>query len=1392
MDRRKFLWSGLGTIGSLPLSSNAMFALVPSKANAGLATPTSDQLAWQNLEVGMFVHWLVDKGDWQEKNGDGIWRPRNNASYPNTDNWVECALGLGARYIVFVAKHAIGFCMWQTNTTNFSIGHTPWQGGHGDILRDISASCKKYGLKLGVYVSPHDEHFGAGGGGLCKDPSRQQAYNALYREQLTEVLTRYGQMTEVWFDGSVMIPVGDILHRYAPHAMIFQGPEATIRWVGEEEGFAPYPLWAALSAADAKTGIATALQGDPKGDVWMPVEADVSIRRPNWFATEENANRLMTYDQLLDVYYRSVGRGSQLLLNISPYYSGLMPPEDVARAREVGDEIRRRFHKSVAEISGNDRTLVLPLMKGQRLDHAILQEDCRFGQRVLKYRLEGLAGTQWTTLGTGSSIGHKRIHPFEPQKLDAVRLSVTNALRQPQIRRFAVFNTHAKPPQGWDAPVSAGIGNAVGHWDQFKFNLDLTEKITAAAQYSLRFFPKVGHVAAIEKQELYLDGVPHPELLRLEPGTHNVLILTIPELGQKVVLQGTILGAERGVIQLQRIRGAQDSSCSASKAPRTKQLINAAWRFQIGDHTGAEAVKYDDRAWQHIGLPHSLGIPYFGSAQFYIGYGWYRKHLQIVKLPEDQRMSIEFDGVFQDAEVFLNGKRVGRHQGGYTGFTFDVTSAVQEGDNVLAIRVNNLWNPRLNPRAGEHQFNGGIYRNVYLVKTSDVCVDWYGTFVTTPGLSKAGAPVHIATDIRNSSSRSRLISLRTDILDPSGQQVATVTSKQIVDAGAVLTVQQTTPFVSKPMLWDPGHPTLYTAVSQVIDGTREVDRYTTPFGFRWFRWTAEKGFFLNGKHHYFHGANAHQDHAGWGDAVTNAGIARDVRLVKDAGMDFIRGSHYPHSPIFSDECDKQGILLWSENSFWGTGGNKETSWSASAYPPNQADQKPFEENVKRSLREMIRIHRNHPSIIAWSMGNEVFFSQESLMPKVRPLIQALVAEAHQLDPSRPAGMGGVQRGNLDKLSDIAGYNGDGAKLFLDPGVPNFVAEYGSVVAARPGQYIAGLGDLADQPQFSWRSGQALWCAFDHGSIHPPAGHMGMVDYFRLPKRQWYWYRSAYRKVRHPEWPQHGTATGLHLETDKPGTIGADGTDDVQLIATIRGANGEHLSNALPLRLEIVSGPGEFPTGRSIQFAPDSDISIRDGQAAIELRSYQSGQIVVRATSPGLKPAELVLHAVGGPRFVPGVTRLAAARPYIQPTVPSPLLSSTTDISLDRPTRSSSDAEGHSSQMANDGDPTTCWQPQSNNADGAWWQVDFESRCRLQSIHLAFQENCQYRHIIQISDDSSTWRTLVDHGTATGAITQIDKLPKEAIGRMMRITFKAVGHGGTPRLVEVKIIGALLS
>lgn len=836
--------------------------------------------------------------------------------------------------------------------------------------------------------------------------------------------------------------------------------------------------------------------------------------------------------------------------------------------------------------------------------------------------------------------------------------------------------------------------------------------------------------------------------------------------------------------------------------------FNQSWKFMLGDFVGAEQSSYDDSTWSDVGLPHSFSQPYFLWPQFYVGYGWYRKHFTVPPEWSGKRIFIEFQAAFQDAKVFVNGVQVGEHLGGYTGFSFDITPYVVAGDNVVAVRLNNKWNARIAPRNGDHTFSGGIYRDVNLVVTDPLHVTWYGTFVTTPTLaanSGASSTVNIQTEIANNNSSPVTCTVETDIEDTNNNVVATVSSTQTLPAYSTNTFNQTTPAVSHPALWSPASPNLYHAVTKVFNSSTNVDTFNTTFGFRWFTWSATSGFTLNGSHLYFHGVDVHQDHAGWGDGVADSALFRDVQMVKEAGFNFIRGSHYPKAPAFADACDQLGVCLWSENCFWGLGGcTGEGSWGvAGAYPNNAADQAPFERSVTNTLAEMIRINRNHPSIVAWSMCNEPFFTAD--VSKIRGLLTNEVALTHQMDPTRPAALGGCQRpldsSRIDYIGDVAGYNGDGAtqSVFQNDGMPSIVTEYGSVGGTRPGNYDPGWGELSSQltggfpTEYSWRSGQALWCMFDHGSIGGSGLELlGIVDYFRLPKRAWYWYRNAYVGVPPPAWPGNGTPAALGLTASTNHFTTVDGTQDAQLIVTVLDANGNPISNNVPVTLTVTSGPGEFPTGPSITFmppssSPQSDIAIRDGKAAIAFRTYYSGTSVITASSPGLISTNITITSEGSPAYVPGVTPPAVSHPYSRYTGTTSTSTSTT-LALNRPTSASSTAVGVSGN-ANDGDPNTIWQAAVADTNASW-KVALEMSYAVNMIDITFPTNANYNYTISVSSDGNAWTKVVDQSQTSNT-----NVERRAVGNFggsiswVRINFTNLPAGLTPALAEVVVGGA---
>lgn len=487
MKKLKFLLFALMLLLVLPLFSQEI--LKPNQA----------QLRWQQQERIMFVHFGM--ATWQGREYDNWTTPLEtvNPSLLNTDQWCEVAQSWGAKMVLFVAKHCGGFCWWQTDTSDYGVRQIPWRNGKGDVMKDLSASCKKYGLDLGVYIYPGDEHWGApiGSGGITKDPGKQEAYNRVFRQQLTEVLTQYGPIAEVWFDGNCKVPISDILDKYASNSVIFQGPKANIRWVGNEDGVAPYPNWYTLDDQDLKTGVSTALHSKADGNVYAPVEVDVPFLKNGghkWFWAPDTDHLLMTKEQLMNLYYHSVGRGSVLLLNSTPDTTGLIPDSHVAMYRMFGDEIARRFDHPIKRMTGKGKDLVMKFKRPVAINHSVLREDIAEGQRVRSYVLEGKVGKEWKVLYKGSSVGTRKIDFFPTASVQALRIRILDALDEPTFSDWAVYCideeslaqlTHKKENQSvvvgsWEADTYS-----TDEWRTFTF--DLTAWMGQVGTYELSF-----------------------------------------------------------------------------------------------------------------------------------------------------------------------------------------------------------------------------------------------------------------------------------------------------------------------------------------------------------------------------------------------------------------------------------------------------------------------------------------------------------------------------------------------------------------------------------------------------------------------------------------------------------------------------------------------------------------------------------------------------------------------------------------------------------------------------------------------------------------------------------------------------------------------------------------
>ncbi len=398
--------------------------------------------------------------------------------------------------------------------------------------------------------------------------------------------------------------------------------------------------------------------------------------------------------------------------------------------------------------------------------------------------------------------------------------------------------------------------------------------------------------------------------------------------------------------------------------PRERLLFDHDWRFLLGDPAGAESPSYDAGAWRTVDLPHDWSIegridpknPTGGSGGFFpAGVGWYRRTFTVPPAWSAKRISVEIEGIYMNATVYINGHDLGTHPYGYTTFFHDLTPHLKPGgNNVLAVRVD-----QSRQRNSRWYSGSGIYRHVWMHATGPVHVARWGTFITTPEVSAARAKVAVKTRITNESGKPSKLVLETVIYGRSGSAAGRSSSSAAVKPGDPVEVSQEIA-VDKPALWTPDSPNLYRAVTRVIEDGKAVDEVSTSFGIRSIEWSAGKGFLLNGKAVKMTGGCVHHDNGPLGAAAFDRAEERRVQMLKESGFNAIRTAHNPPSPAFLDACDRLGMLVMDESfDCWSKGKNR-FDYSVA-----------FQDWWQRDIDAMVLRDRNHPSVVMWSIANEI-------------------------------------------------------------------------------------------------------------------------------------------------------------------------------------------------------------------------------------------------------------------------------------------------------------------------------------------------------------------------------------------------------------------------------------
>jgi hypothetical protein len=656
------------------------------------------------------------------------------------------------------------------------------------------------------------------------------------------------------------------------------------------------------------------------------------------------------------------------------------------------------------------------------------------------------------------------------------------------------------------------------------------------------------------------------------------------------------------------------SSYNPPLSGKNSITIDKHWLFNYFPEkksTGYESAGYDDSVWQIIALPHTWSTyettgdvhPFIKNASekddpyWWEGTGWYRKKFIIGKKAAGKKVFIEFDGVMKNSTVYINGKEVGSHDGGFTSFCFDITGFIKlNEENILAVAVRNQRNDSLNTppmTAGNWNVYGGIYRDVRIVVKDKLHIPYQGsweheggTFVTTPLVSEKEGKANIRTWVKNDYDKARECRLVTVITDPGGSIIEKLEAKSKIGSGEVYEFNLTGKIIADPLLWSPESPNLYHVYTEVWHGKKLADTYVTPLGFRWFRWDYTKNrLILNGQEVHIHGTNRHQEYPWLGDAIPKWIHETDLRDIKfNLNHNFMRTCHYTQDKYVYDWCDRNGIIVAEE-------------------VPNIKNHDFSEEIQVRQLKEMIRRDRNHPSILFWSMGNETNDAADSYyawQEDTTRIIHARHVSGESAGKYVTHTHLNMDMENLLRCTVRGWYNEDVKNLAPVNNQATGHEEHQHKMAMKPGGSQRGIISMGNG---------VMWVYADHGAdreyIDAPLKHLnpkGWVDLYRQPKYIYYLWQANYASdpmvFIHPHfWRQQYTGTARDFIVDS-------NCDEVELFV-----NGRSFGKKQP-------SAGNFHT---VTF---TDVPVEAG--TIKAVGKKNGKTVDHILNMAGEPARIVL------------------------------------------------------------------------------------------------------------------------------------------------------------------------
>jgi len=767
-------------------------------------------------------------------------------------------------------------------------------------------------------------------------------------------------------------------------------------------------------------------------------------------------------------------------------------------------------------------------------------------------------------------------------------------------------------------------------------------------------------------------------------------------------------------------QAAKLSSPGSASAGRRMVIFNSDWRFTKGDQPGAEEANFNDSAWEAVHLPHDWAIsgPFDPKENGYAGklpwkgVGWYRKTFTLDKADSGRRVYFDFDGVMAFPKVYVNGQLAGQWDYGYMSFRVDATPYVKfDGENLIAVQVDTR-------NHGTRWYPGaGIYRKVTMTVCEPVHVAHWSAFVTTPRVDDSSATVRVRVIVENHGEAREKVAVAVTLLDPDGRIVPAgiIDTSLDVLSGNRASLDQSM-IIDRPRRWDITSPNLYAARIIVREGGRIVDAIIVPFGIRTFKFTADDGFYLNGRRVQLYGVNLHHDHGPLGAAFYTRAMERQLEIMRQMGVNAIRTSHNPPSPELLDLCDRMGFVVWDE---------AFDKWDDKA--DRVKGEPPLETYGEKQIRNLVMRDRNHPCVVVWSIGNEIGNQPYDREGKSPERVKYMGDFVRKYDTTRPVGIschipGTADEPILDSM-DLTGWNY--ARRYSNyrkkyPDKPIIYSESASTLSTRgfyelplpngktefSKQFQVDSYDLnsaawSDIPDKEFKlmedddfvAGEFVWTGFDYLGEPTPfsqearSSYFGIVDLCGIPKDRFYLYRSYWR-----------------------------------------------------------------PDVRTIHILPHWNWPDRVGQN-VPVFVYTNGD-----------SAELFLNGKSLGRRTKGQVperpaNFAQGKPAIASSVES--------------------SNGHVPVTATDADRSTRWCAADAGAE-QWWQVDLGEVRPIRYLAIEFEKEAKnYGYEIKVSTDASTWRSIATKSTSRsprwGGPTRIFH-EADARARYVRIEFTELRRG----------------